>query len=114
MFGYDLGADPDVYAFWQSGQGNDPGLNLAVYSSPIADKALDSARVNPDPMVRKGKYLTFQQQWQADVPSVPLFSADYIYAVSKRVVGVSGDKLIDPTDRFYNIQNWTIAVEPVK
>ncbi len=114
LFGYDIGSDPDVYAFWQSSQGSDPGLNLAVYSSPIADKALESARVNSDPAVRKGKYLTFQQQWLSDVPSVPLYSADYIYAVSKRVVGPGGKKLIDPTDRFYNIQKWTIAAEPVQ
>ncbi|HSX14637.1 MAG TPA: ABC transporter substrate-binding protein [Candidatus Saccharimonadales bacterium] len=114
LFGYQIGPDPDVYAFWESSQGSDPGLNLAVYNAPIADKALEAGRINPNPQVRKGKYLTFQQQWLADVPSVPLYSTDYIYAASSRVVGISGTKLMDPTDRFYNIQNWTIAEAPVR
>lgn len=114
LFGYQIGPDPDVYAFWHSSQVADPGLNLAVYSSSIADKALETGRVTSSQLVRSGKYLTFQQQWQSDVPSVPLYTPDYIYGVSSRVVGVKGNELVDPTDRFDNIEHWTIAEGPVR
>jgi len=114
LFGYNIGADPDVYAYWDSTQAADPGLNLAAYSDPIADKALETGRVNTNDKIRIGKYLTFQQQWQADVPSVPLYSQYFTYAASDKIVGPGGSRLIDPTDRFYNIQDWTIATGPVR
>jgi len=114
LFGYNIGPDPDVYAYWDSSQASDPGINLAAYNSPVADRALESGRVNQNTQVRVGKYLTFQQQWQADVPSVPLYSQNYTYAVSDRVVGVSAGRLIDPIDRFYNVQQWAIAAAPVR
>jgi peptide/nickel transport system substrate-binding protein len=114
LYGYNLGADPDVYAFWHSSQGSDPGLNLPIYNSPVADKALEGGRINPDKQVRIGKYQTFQQQWQADVPSLPLYTPDYDYGLSSRVVGPGGKRLINPEDRFYHIERWTIAAEPVR
>lgn len=114
LFGYNIGPDPDVYAYWDSSQASDPGINLAAYSAPVADRALESGRVNQNLQVRVGKYQTFQQQWQSDAPSVPLYSQDYTYAVSTRVVGVAGGRLVDPIDRFYNVQNWAIAAEPVR
>lgn len=114
LFGYNIGSDPDVYSYWDSSQATDPGLNLAAYSSPLADKALETARVNSNDKVRAGKYLTFQQQWQTDVPSVPLYSLYYTDAVSDKVVGPSGTRLVNPADRFYNIQHWTIATAPVR
>lgn len=114
LFGYNIGPDPDVYAYWDSSQASDPGINLAAYNSPVSDKALESGRVNQSAQVRAGKYMTFQQQWQADVPSVPLYSQEYTYAVSSKVIGVKSGRLVDPADRFYGIEKWAIAAEPVR
>ncbi len=108
LFGIDLGTDPDVYPYWQSAQADDPGLNLAQYKSPEADAALETARVIQDPLVRSGKYRTFQQVWQTDVPSVPLYSPDYTYVVSSQVLGLTAGRLIDPSDRFYHVERWAI------
>lgn len=113
LFGINLGVDPDVYPYWQSAQSDDPGLNLAQYKSPEADAALETARVIQDPIVRSGKYLTFQQVWQADVPSVPLYSPYYTYVVARQVLGVESGRLINPFDRFYNVEHWAINSKPI-
>src|SRR3989344_5533950 len=44
LFGEIIGRDLDLYAFWHSGERNDPGLNIAMYANTSVDKALSSIR----------------------------------------------------------------------
>ncbi len=114
LYGLNLGADPDVYPYWHSTQAKDPGLNLSEYSSAVADRALEAGRVNTDPEVRTGKYQAFAATWTADLPAITLYQPDYIYAVSGDAEGIKAGDLVDPSDRFYNVQDWTIRVALVR
>lgn len=108
LFGITIGADPDVYPYWHSSQRNDPGLNLSQYKSSVADAALEVARITVDKDIRAGKYQTFLQVFQSDAPAVILFGKDYSYGVHSDVLGQVPGQLVDPSDRFYSVENWTV------
>lgn len=108
LYGINIGADPDVYAFWHSSQAKDPGVNLSGYSSADADKALESGRIATDPAIRTAKYHEFLAAWNADEPAAVLYQEGYVYGVNGEVAGISANRLITPSDRFYDVQRWTV------
>ena len=111
LYGINLGGDPDVYSYWHSTQIKDPGLNLSNYSSPEADKALEAGRIKQDALIRKGKYQSFLKAWNSDDPAIVLYEPIYRYGISASAKGFEGGSLVEPNDRFYNVQNWTIFTE---
>lgn len=113
LYGINLGGDPDVYAFWHSSQIKDPGINLSNYSSSEADKALEAGRIKQDTLVRKGKYQAFLKAWNADSPAVVLYEPIYRYGISSSAKGFEAGPLVEPSDRFFNVQEWTILTEKI-
>jgi peptide/nickel transport system substrate-binding protein len=110
LYGINTGADPDVYAYWDSSQIKSPGLNLSDYNSPAADSALQAGRTLQDPSLRVDKYRSFVQTWVADTPAVMLYTPLYEYGVDSGVYGVQIHKLINPADRFSDVQDWAVKV----
>lgn len=103
-----LGADPDVYAYWHSSQASSGGLNLANYSSPLADDALDSARSRSEPLLRDSKYRSFMQTWLEDVPAVALYQPMLHYVSTKQTRTVTNRAPINSdTDRYRQVDYWT-------
>jgi peptide/nickel transport system substrate-binding protein len=111
-----LGADPDVYAYWDSSQIGQDGLNLSNYDSQYVDYELETARTRTDPNLRAAKYEAFTQQWLSDVPAIALYQPTYGYAMRKGSSGFEPHTLIDQTDRFVNVTMWSTstkrAIEP--
>jgi peptide/nickel transport system substrate-binding protein len=114
LFGISIGADSDVYTYWHSSQVSDPGLNLSQYSSPTADKQLEAGRLAIDTKVRGVRYEQFLATWTADEPAVMLYQPEYLYVTRPQVLGVTARKLINPADRFYDVQNWTVNTRGVQ
>ena len=63
LYQLNIGADPDVYAYWHSSQATAQGYNFSNYSNIISDDALTSARVRVESNLRNAKYITFARQW---------------------------------------------------
>jgi peptide/nickel transport system substrate-binding protein len=108
LYGINVGADPDVYAYWHSSQATDPGVNLSHYNSADADRALEAGRIKTDALVRMGKYRAFLQAWDADAPAVVLYQTGYDYYSSAAADGIQARHLITPADRYYAVERWTI------
>ncbi len=107
LFGEVLGEIPDPFPFWHSSQVKDPGLNLAKYENKKADIFLEAARVSLDGTTRAEKYQSFQNILIADAPGVFLYRPDYVYFVDKKIRGgLETDMIVDPSERFANIENW--------
>lgn len=113
LYGVNLGADPDVYAYWHSTQAKDPGVNLSGYTSADADKALEAGRIASDVRVRIGKYDSFLKAWNNDTPSAVLYQSVYRYGAAKNVRGITVQRLITPADRFFDVQKWTVREQLV-
>lgn len=114
LYKLDMGADPDMYAYWHSSQISADGLNLANYSSAITDDALTSARLTLDPSLRHAKYITFAKQWLADVPAIGLYQSTMQYVSGKNVTTFpKNSTFITATDRYGSVLDWSSAVDNV-
>jgi len=113
LFGEVLSAIPDPFPFWHSSQKKDPGLNLALYESKKADELLEENRKSSDLDIRIEKLNSFQNILIKDVPSIFLFSPDFVYSTSKDIKGINVKKIVDPSKRFSGIENWYIKTKRI-
>jgi peptide/nickel transport system substrate-binding protein len=104
------GADPDIYAYWQSSQAVTGGLNFSGWANPAADKALLDAHTSTDPATRKRAYADFQRVFAQDVPAIVLSGPLYTYATRSPASGVTlpDSDMLSAADRFDTIKDWTL------
>ena len=114
LYQLNIGADPDVYAYWHSSQATPQGSNFSNYSNIISDDALASARARVEPGLRNAKYITFAKQWLTDVPAVGLYQSTAEYVISRNVNSFNNsDILISPIDRYSDVLNWSVGSRSV-
>ncbi|MFA6446018.1 MAG: hypothetical protein WCW14_02085, partial [Candidatus Paceibacterota bacterium] len=113
FFGEILGRELDLFAFWHSSQRLAPGLNIALYTNSLADKALEGTRRITDPEIRLNKYDDFINEITKDVPAVFIYTPDFLYAMNNKVNGVEIGHITTPADRFANIHKWYISTDSV-
>jgi len=111
LFGVAIGADPDVYAYWHSSQAIEGGFNFSEYKSKLADESLEAGRTRLDPALRAAKYEAFTKQWLKDYPAAPLYRTSLNYYQSRSVIGFQPRRIIDPADRFNDIEDWAIKTD---
>ena len=113
LFGEIIGRDLDLFPFWHSSQRLDPGLNIAMYANPNADKLLEEARSTTDTELRKQKYSEFESEILNNAPAIFLYSPSFIYILPKKVENVTLGQLTFPGERFSNIKEWYIEKNKV-
>jgi peptide/nickel transport system substrate-binding protein len=111
LFFENTGADPDPYPFWHSSQARDPGLNLAGFSNAEADKLLTTARQTSDVNIRAQNYIQFQNIILNELPAVFLNNVVYVYNVPNELHGLDLDTIIQPSERFLNINRWYLETK---
>ena len=110
VYELEIGADPDVYAYWHSSQSGARGLNLSMYTSGVADDALTSARARVELGLRDLKYKAFARQWLADIPAIGLFQSSIKYVARNQSTALeTGQNLVSPYDRYANVIYWTAS-----
>ncbi|MBQ8992081.1 hypothetical protein IJ103_01655 [Candidatus Saccharibacteria bacterium] len=108
IYEIELGADPDLFAYYHSSQANESGLNLSNYSNGIASDLLLAARSTIDPALRAAKYESFLEQWVEDAPAVGIYQVNLSYFVSKNIRTFSeDDRLVTAVDRFVDVNYWS-------
>jgi ABC-type transport system substrate-binding protein len=109
LYELNIGADPDVYAYWHSSQANQNGFNFSNYKNSAADASLTSARSRVEPELRNVKYKAFAKQWIDDVPAIGLYQSVAEYVASKKVQSVkSNTTLVSADDRYANVLYWSV------
>ncbi|MFC1632557.1 ABC transporter substrate-binding protein [Patescibacteria group bacterium] len=106
LYGQLIGADADIYPFWHSTQTQDPGLALTSYSNSDMDKYLEDARKEENSKKRRELHNKIEKILVADQPAIFLFSPLYLYALESSVKGIIADKIVLPSDRFFNVSKW--------
>lgn len=106
LISQNLGADPDLYAFWSSTQSSDPGLNFSGFSDRRLDKILEQARSISDPKVRADKYKQAVQIIWDNAAAFYLVRPEFDYGVSAKVKGINLIRMAEPKDRFWNVEQW--------
>ncbi len=110
----DIGADPDVYAYWHSSQTGSDGLNFSGYKNPLADDNLSSARSRLDVNLRNIKYRAFINQWLSDVPAIGLYQPSISYVSHNKLTSFDSKvNLPAAVDRYSNIIYWSVDKKSV-
>ncbi len=99
LFGQVVSSASDLYAFWHSSQRVDPGLNIAMYTSAVADKLLETANKTLKKEDRAALYLKFQDEVKKNARAVFLYSPDFIYVTNKELGGEDTVSVSSPSDR---------------
>jgi peptide/nickel transport system substrate-binding protein len=113
LYGISIGADPDVFAYWDSSQADVRSanrLNFSEYKSTATDAALEAGRTRLNNALRAIKYRPFLQAWQADNPALGLYQPRLLYISHVQVYGLDQKQINMDADRYNNVQNWMIHV----
>lgn len=111
LYGESLGMLLDPYPFWHSSQKIDPGLNLTGFDDKDADKLLKEGREILDDEGKKEKYEKFQDILIDNSSAVFLYNSGYTYLISNKIKGIETKKIVDPSKRFSNIEDWHIKTK---
>lgn len=107
LFGWETPADPDPYPGWHTSQ---LGLgNVAGFSDPEADALLEAARTTLDVAERRELYALFQARFEELGASVVISYPTMTYVRPASLAGFEPMLLVDPAQRFRDIDRWRIA-----
>ena len=113
LYGMVIGRDQDLYAFWNSQERNDPGLNIALYVNKTVDTLLENARTSTDEAVRFLNLQKIEDVIAADYPAAFIYAPNFTYAVPNDLKGVRLPQIIIPADRFATAALWYKATDAV-
>ncbi len=100
-------ADPDPYRLWHQGQYG-PGQNYSGINDRRTSELLELARRDPNGLHRAEYYAAFQQMFADRALAMLLYYPVYQYVTTTQLDGVQIGFLSSPTDRFRNLQEWTL------
>jgi peptide/nickel transport system substrate-binding protein len=116
LYGMVIGRDQDLYAFWDSQERNDPGLNVALYANKTVDALLEETRGITSEDTRRKNLQKIEDTVAADYPAAFIYAPNFIYTLPHEVQGVRLPQIITPSDRFASVASWyrvTDAVWPI-
>jgi peptide/nickel transport system substrate-binding protein len=106
LFGMVVGRDNDLFAFWESSQRNDPGLNIAMYANKRVDDLLESIRIESNPAIIAEDLKEVNELIAKDFPAVFTHAPDFVYRVPENLRGIMLSGIASPTERLGNIRFW--------
>jgi len=113
FFGQVIMNKSDIFAFWHSGQRNDPGLNISSYTNSRVDGFLERL-LNTSNRDSELEYLKgIEKEITNDMPAIFVYSPSFIYATNRKIKKLEIGNMSLPSDRFMDIQNWHIRTERV-
>ena len=108
LYELELGADPDVFAYWHSSQASASGYNFANYSNRTVDNDLVGGRSRTNSALRAAKYVQFVNQWLNDAPAIGLYQSVGSYVLN------NGASIVEPrgslntmNDRYADVTTWS-------
>ncbi|MGH2377511.1 MAG: ABC transporter substrate-binding protein [Candidatus Limnocylindria bacterium] len=104
--------DPDPYSFFHSSQTEHPGFNFSGYSTLPMDRALEAARQTADRESRKALWAPVFEAISTEVPVVYLYFSDHLYAQHTSVKGTKVAQIVEPTQRFWDVEDWFVKSLP--
>lgn len=113
LYGMVIGRDHDLYAFWNSKERNDPGLNIALYANKTVDELLEEMRSSTDHETRKKDLQKIEDIIAADYPAAFIYAPDFTYVIPNDLSGVELPQIITPADRFATAAKWYRVTDSV-
>jgi ABC-type oligopeptide transport system substrate-binding subunit len=105
-----VGLDPDLYPLLASSQTLTGGSNVMGVQDPALDTLLAKARAPGTEAARKAAYSALQEQLAKGRYLLPLAFPDEVVVFRDTVQGPSIRQVNDPSDRFWDVLTWRLAV----
>ena len=110
VYEIDLGADPDIYAFWHSSQSGQRGLNFSNYNDAVADDLLLNSRTAPSSNEKKLQITKFTQRWLANSVAIGLGQTKTSYVFRKSVQPYSvNNTFVTELNRYADVIYWSAS-----
>ncbi len=106
-----IGPDPDLYPLLASSQTLTGGSNVMGVQDPALDVLLAAARKPGTDEQRITAYSALQKQLAKGRYLLPLAFADEVVVVRDTLEGVAIGQVTDPSDRFWDVLTWRLAVD---
>lgn len=106
FFGLVVGRENDLFAFWDSSERNDPGLNIALYANKTVDTLLEKARTQSDEAERTDTLTKASNIISAEYGAIFTHTPYFLYVVPKDLKGVILPEITTPSDRFATVSSW--------
>ncbi len=113
LFGEVVGRDADLFAFWDSSQRNDPGLNVALYTNSVVDTLVRTARATDDAAERTEATQKAARIISDETAAVFIYSPHFIFITPPTIRGITLTTIVTPADRFLTIDTWYQKTERV-
>ncbi len=113
LFGMSTSADSDLYSFWHSRERADPGLNVAMYANPTADKLLEKIKTEQNREVLTTDIKKLAIEIKKDQPAVFIYAPDFIYVISDDIRHMDLPFISIPADRLAHIYDWYLETDKV-
>ena len=108
LYELELGADPDVFAYWHSSQASASGYNFANYSNRTVDNDLVGGRSRTNSALRAAKYIQFVNQWLNDAPAIGLYQSVGSYVLNNGAsIAEPRGSLNTMNDRYADVTTWS-------
>lgn len=105
-----VGLDPDLYPLLASSQTLTGGSNVMGIQDPTLDALLAKARAPGTEATRKAAYSALQEQLAKGRYLLPLAFPDEVVVFRDTVEGPAIRQVNDPSDRFWDVLTWRLAV----
>jgi hypothetical protein len=99
-----IGRTPDLYAFWDSAERTNPGLNIADYSNKSVDTLLENIRTSPQ--TDSADLNTLNMTIANEYPAAFTHTPDFVYAIPDDLRGLHLNQIAAPSDRFDDVAHW--------
>lgn len=110
VYEIDLGADPDIYAFWHSSQSGQKGLNFSNYNDAVADDLLLNSRTAQSSNEKKLQITKFTQRWLANSVAIGLGQTKTSYVFRKSVQAYSvNNTFVTEVNRYADVIYWSAS-----
>ena len=110
VYEIDLGADPDIYAFWHSSQSGQKGLNFSNYNDAVADDLLLNSRTAQSSNEKKLQITKFTQRWLANSVAIGLGQTKTSYVFRKSVQPYSvNNTFVTEVNRYADVIYWSAS-----
>jgi ABC-type oligopeptide transport system substrate-binding subunit len=106
-----IGLDPDLYPLLASSQTLTGGSNVMGVQDPTLDALLVKARAPGTDAARKAAYSALEKQLATGRYLLPLAFADEVVVVHDTLEGPVLRQASDPSDRFWDVLTWRLAVD---
>lgn len=113
LFGLAFNHSYDLTPFFHSSNSDDPGLNIAHYTNPEVDGALETLQETNESSVQQDALETALNEIHNDYAALFLYSPQFTYTTTSNIRGIQMPHVSAGHERFSSVTEWFVNTDRV-